>query len=129
MKHIDYIKYIDTVLKAYPSSKIVYIPHRQEVMSDILEYHLYQHKNVEILVPDVPIELYFLENGIEPTNVISFMTTALFVIKKMFPTSNPRYIEIDTSPYTEFHQKNIQLIYDNYKKEGIEKFESHHQKV
>lgn len=128
MHTFDYIRYLDKIFECYSDKKIVYIPHRVEPMSDWFQYILYTKKNVSIKHIDMPIELYFLKNNIVPTEVISFMTTALFTIKKIFPESKPLYIEIDTSLYTQFHQENIQLIYDNYQKEGIEKFNCKHVK-
>ena len=122
MHTFEYIRYLDKVFECYSDRKIVYIPHRVEPMSEWFQYILYKHKNLTILYLDMPVELFFLKNGIVPTKVISFMTTALFSIQKIFPQSSPQYIEIDTSLYTQYHQENIQLIYDNYKKNDIEKF-------
>ena len=122
MHTFEYIRYLDKVFECYSNRNIIYIPHRVEPMSDWFQYILYKKKNVSILYLDVPIELYFLKNNIQPREIVSFMTTALFTIQKMFPQSRPKYIEIDTTQYSEYHQENIQLIYDNYKKEHIEKF-------
>ena len=122
MHTFEYIRYLDKVFECYSDRKIVYIPHRVEPMSEWFQYILYKHKNLTILYLDMPVELFFLKNSIMPTKVISFMTTALFTIQKIFPQSSTQYIEIDTSLYTQYHQENIQLIYDNYKKNGIEKF-------
>lgn len=121
MNTFDYIRYLDTVIECYSDRKIVYIPHRAEPMSEWFHYILYS-KHISIKYLDMPVELFFLKNHIVPGEVISFMTTALFTLQKIFPTLTPKYIEIDTSPYTQYHQENIKLIYDNYKKNGIEKF-------
>ena len=122
MHTFDYIRYLDSIFKCYSNRQIVYIPHRTEIMSDWFQYILYSKENVSIVYPDMPIELYFLKKHIMPTTVISFITTALFTIKKIFPLSSIKYIKINTTQYTKHHQENIQLIYDNYKKDGIEKF-------
>lgn len=123
MSTVEYIKYLENVFTYYKQKNIIYIPHRSEVLSDLFEYVLHKQNNVSILHPNMPIELYFMKKGVFPSIVIAFASSALFTIQKIFPESKLAYIEIDTSPYTAFHQENIQLIYDNYKKEGIEKFE------
>lgn len=122
METSTYIEYLTEILYKFQDKDKVYIPHRTETISEELGYLLFQNK-VLILHINSPIELFFMNHGINPIYIYSFMSSALFTIQKMFPDSKPKYIEIDTSPYTEFHQKNIQLIYDNYKKDGIEKFE------
>ena len=121
MKPSDYIDYLKDVLDKHKNKEIVYIPHRTEQISEELGFLLYS-KKVLILHINSPIEIFFMNHGINPVDVYSFMSSALFTINKMFPESKPKYIEIDTSPYSEFHQENIQLIYDNYQKAGIEKF-------
>ncbi len=121
MESSDYIGYLKDVLNKHKNKEIVYIPHRTEQIGEELGYLLYSRK-VLILHINSPIEIFFMNHGINPVDVYSFMSSALFTISKMFPKSKPKYIEIDTSPYSEFHQENIQLIYDNYKKDGIEKF-------
>lgn len=116
-----YIEYIRNVLNQHKNKEIVYIPHRTEKIGEKLGYLLYTYK-VLILHINSPVEIFFMNNGINPIEIYSFMSSALFTIKKMFPLSKPQYIEIDTSPYSEFHRENIQLIYNNYKKDGIEVF-------
>ncbi len=122
METSTYIEYLTEILHKFKNKDKVYIPHRTEQIGEELGYLLYSNK-VLILHINSPIEIFFMNHSINPEYVFSFMSSALFTIKKMFPSSKPEYIEIDTSPYSEFHQKNIQLIYDNYKKDGIEKFE------
>ncbi len=121
METSNYIGYLKHVLYKHKNKEIVYIPHRTEQIGEELGYLLYSNK-VLILHINSPIEIFFMNHGINPIDIYAFMSSALFTIKKMFPESKPKYIEIDTSPYTEFHQGNIQLIYDNYKKDGIKKF-------
>ena len=123
METSDYLGYLKEVLDKHKNRELVYIPHRTEQIGEELGYLLYLNK-VLILHINSPIEIFFMNHGINPINIYAFMSSALFTINKMFPSSKPKYIKIDTSPYSEFHQKNIQLIYDNYKKDGIEKFES-----
>lgn len=74
-----YIFYIQTIIEKYKDKKIVYIPHRTE----ILHYEIKQleSENFEILFPNLPVEIYFLKLNILPFEIISFHSTALYTLK------------------------------------------------
>jgi len=122
MSTFEYIQAMKEVLDCYPNHQFVYIPHRQEYFSDVFSIFLLQQKNLTVKKLNIAIEIYFLQKGIVPHQVFSFTSTALFVLKKIFPKTKIQYIEIDTTFLSAFHQENIQLIYENYKKDGIKKF-------
>ncbi len=115
-----YLDYMQNIFDYYKDREIIYIPHRVEPISNTFIQLISTYKNVSILEIDDPIEFYFMNNNIYPQDVASFMTSALFNLKKIFPQSRVKAFEVNQDSLTEFHQNNIQLIYENYKKENIE---------
>ena len=97
----EYFNYLDLVISLY-NEKIVYIPHRTEIISDKL--NSYKSDKFEIREINMPIELYFLQNNKYPTHIISFMTTAFFTLKKLYPKSNFSYIYIPNSKILKNHE-------------------------
>lgn len=81
-----YMHYLNQIVQKYPEKKIIYIPHRSEnILDEIkeLESQKFQiHKN------EIPIELFFLSKGIYPSNIASFISTALYTLSTIFPDSN-----------------------------------------
>ncbi|CAA6825439.1 MAG: Unknown protein [uncultured Sulfurovum sp.] len=79
-----YLNYLKIILCKYKDYKIVYIPHRAESLEKIKRITILVDK---ILVPDTNIELYLLENKKNLSHVVSFVSTALYSIRKLLPTS------------------------------------------
>lgn len=85
---------------------VIYIPHGRDKDDHIKV--ICEELNVEYRVLDVCIELYLLQNKINPVTVCGFASSALFTIKRLFPASivynvqilssipNPEYVEIDS---------------------------------
>ncbi len=96
----DYFLYIDKILSSV-NEKIIYIPHRTEVISERLK--LYESELFEIKNLNMPVEMYFLENKIYPLHVVSFMTTAFFTLKKLFSKTKFSYVYIPRSKILERH--------------------------
>jgi len=96
----DYFLYIDKIV-SLADKKIIYIPHRTEVISDRLK--LYESNIFEIKNINMPVEMYFLENNIYPLHVVSFMTTAFFTLKKLFSKTKFSYVYIPSSKILERH--------------------------
>lgn len=81
MKRGRYIEYLKRIKSRY-AKKIIYMPHRHEVISDELkalfdDTFVLQHN-------DIPIEIYFLEKNIYPSHIISFTSSALFNLDKIY---------------------------------------------
>lgn len=77
--------YLDCIkkIKSISNKQIIYIPHKGESgLSKVLSL---VDDTFEVKHIDIPIELYFLENKIEPTHVVSFFTTAFFTLKLFYP--------------------------------------------
>jgi len=113
-----YIQYLAHIFKYYSDySKIIYIPHRAEekkLIKRIKNSNL-SHK-LTVLNIDMPIELYVLENNIEIKHVSSFISTALFTLKKMYPEA---IVDSVLIPIPEDQEKNVSLIYNQFKNDSI----------
>jgi hypothetical protein len=101
LKEDDYFYYLEHILSIY-SQKIIYIPHRTEIISKRL--HSYISEKFEIRDINMPIELYFLQNAIYPNHIISFMTTAFFTLQKLYINTTLSYIYIPTNKILERQQ-------------------------
>lgn len=114
-----YIQYLKKIFKYYKGRKIIYIPHRSESLSPALQTMLLKY-DIEILFINMPIELYFIKNHIDPVDIGTFLSSALFTMNILFDNLNPKAFEINLDQLDELHQKNIKLVYDNYLSEEIE---------
>lgn len=113
-----YIQYLAHIFKYYSDySKIIYIPHRAEEKKMIkrIKSSNLSHK-LTVLNIDMPIELYVLENNIEIKHVSSFISTALFTLKKMYPEA---IVDSVLIPIPEDQEKNVSLIYNQFKNDSI----------
>ncbi len=111
---------LNKVVKSNKDKKIIYIPHREDKES--LKIVKKIDKNIEILELDKPIERYFLENGIEPKNIISFSSTALTTTKILFKNCNVEYIK-NRKPNLKLNDmKNLDFIYKYFEKSNIKEF-------
>ncbi len=116
LKEDDYFECIDNIIKTI-STKIVYIPHRTEKINN--RHKSYINNNFEIRDINMPVELYFLEQNIEPYSIISFMTTAFFTLKKIYPNTKYGYYYISSSKILQ-RKQDVQRAYDKVKSLGIE---------
>ncbi len=118
MKKGKYIEYLQKI-KSHYSKKIIYMPHRHEIISDELK-ELFD-ENFVLQYNDIPIEIYFLEKNIYPSHIISFTSSALFNLDKIYQKAQIDAIIIHEkdlikmhdfvkSCYQFFHQLDIQLI-------------------
>lgn len=112
----DYFYYIDKTIAAFPNKKIIYIPHRNENISDRLKS--YESDKFAINILNLPVELYFLKNNIYPHHIISFLTTSLFTLKPLYPETLLNYIYISQEKILERH-KDVEGVYDFIKSQKI----------
>ncbi|MEA2019528.1 MAG: hypothetical protein U9N59_13900 [Campylobacterota bacterium] len=112
-----YISYLESIFDLYSDfSKIVYVPHRAEDTNIINIIQNKYSKQIVILEPKMPIELYIMENKLNINNIASFLSTALFSIKKLIPNIN---IDVYSIPVPLGDKKNVSLIYKILKKTNI----------
>lgn len=89
-KYVMHIKnFIDKV-----NNKIIYMPHRSEVISPELKTLLDKHK-IGVKNNNMPIELYFLTHKITPYAIVSFCTSAFFTLKFLYPETQYKFIYYD----------------------------------
>ncbi len=101
MKQGKYIEYLKRV-KSHYSDKIIYMPHRHEIISDELKA-LFDEEFV-LQYNDIPIEIYFLEKKIYPKHIVSFTSSALFNLEKIYAKAQIDAIII--------HQKDLIKMHD-----------------
>lgn len=82
MKFDDYVDTLKTCRKS-DDDELLYIAHRgeTEVFHEQLRREL---KNINIVVPDLPIELWLIKNNILPEKMYSFCSTAVYTIPLIF---------------------------------------------
>jgi len=103
----DYFYYLDSI-KSMFDKKIIYIPHRTEVIDERM--NRYKSDDFEILEIDVPVELYFMNQKINPYHIVSFLTTALFTLKKLYKKTKYSYIYIPSDKILE-RKEDVENIY------------------
>ncbi|NEW61142.1 hypothetical protein GSY74_07595, partial [Sulfurovum sp. bin170] len=112
----DYLIYI---FEYYHDKKVLFVPHRLEKIDNEIANYIDESDRINLLIPDESIELYFLNNHIYPNEVASFITSALFNIRKLFPDTDTKAFRIDTEFLDKSHRKNIELIYKYYQNEDV----------
>ncbi len=90
-----YLCYLQQIADKYSNQKIIYMPHRAEILHE--ELHHLENDNFTIMTNTMPIELYFLVNKIYPKHVISFFTSALYTLDVLFSKSKIESFYIDPS--------------------------------
>jgi len=115
MPNSTYVSFILQIVSYYKSDNInfIYVPHRSEDPCIVSSLTL---NNCEILVPNIPFEIYLLENNIDISHLASFFSSALFTVKVLFP-----HIKVESFQMPFNHQKrnDIEVIYDTIRKEKI----------
>jgi len=83
------VKVLETIIQnirnKYLQTEIIYIPHGKDTSFGVK--HLCKQYHVEYKKLDVPVELYFVDEHI-PIAIYSFMSSALYSLKQMFPNSD-----------------------------------------
>lgn len=86
-----YVSYIKKVIERYDGD-IIYMPHRAEIISDDLK--ALENDNFVFRENKGPIELMFIEKGIYPFRIISFFSSALFTLDRIFPDTSIEALNI-----------------------------------
>lgn len=77
-----YIKFLNKIKNKFPKKDIVYILHRRETSDQIKK--IKQQTELNIKKNKYIIEIDFFMNEITPTHVVSYVSTALFTLKKLY---------------------------------------------
>jgi len=119
-----YINSIKNIINS-TSQNIIYIPHKgEDKNSKVLSL---ESTKFRILPINIPIELYFLENKIEPKHLISFFTTAFFTLKLFYPKTKFQAIYFNSNLILQ-KAKIIESHYKFIKDIGIEYIDYAHKK-
>lgn len=92
----NYVGNLEKLIKS-SNKKIVYIPHRGEKKDFLLLLSSLKNPLLTILEIGMPIELYFLQNGIYPSRVISYYSTALTTLDIIYDDCEINPIRIPES--------------------------------
>lgn len=110
--------YLYKIVNKFGDKKIFYIPHRAQTKDEINNIRL-MNKNIKILEINMPVERYFLDNGIYPKHVISYISTALTTTKILFPECTTNYIRIQKPNFNLSDMHYLDIIYDYFEKDNI----------
>lgn len=92
ISHVTYIDYIQKILRYY-EHKIIYIPHRAEIVSEDLKALQNDHFTIQDI--NQPIELEFISLKKYPKQICSFYSSALFTLNILYPESKITAFEIE----------------------------------
>lgn len=110
--------YLYKIVNKFGDKKIFYIPHRSQTKDEINNIRL-MNKNIKILEINMPVERYFLDNGIYPKYVISYISTALTTTKILFPECNVNYTKIKNPNLHLNDMKYLDYLYYYFEKDQI----------
>ena len=115
----NYIKYLKKILQHYISQPIIYVPHRHEQKEDLEVIKKHFH-DTDFIIQNFngAIEVELLIHKIAPYVIVSFFTSALFNLKKIFTTSNIVAVYIEPKDIINRH-KAIESCYISLKEEKI----------
>lgn len=120
MEPSAYLGYVKKFIDQHQDKKIIYVPHRSETVTDLYKELL--SDKFQIQPSQGPIELILITQNIYPTMIVSFFSSALFNLEKIFEDSAIIAIRIDTTTfpldkkqivddcYSAFKQTNVQTI-------------------
>lgn len=111
IKPDEYYSYLKKIILYYKNKNLLYLPHRNEDIHLLLK----NIPNIEILETNVPIELYFLLNKINPRHIASFYSTALESLKIIYDVDNVDSFVINDKLLSVNHKKIIKDQYAHYR--------------
>ena len=89
----SYRSSLKSIIEKY-NKKLIYIPHRGESKEKIEFLSELNNESFSIKDIDMPVELFFLNNNIYPTHVISYYSTALATLSLIYEDSIINYIKM-----------------------------------
>lgn len=112
MSEEKYFKYLDSIMNKFNNEYIIYVPHRGEDV-DKLERIERRFKNLGIKYYGYPIELIGVVDEFIPCKVISFYSTALYTMNKLYGCESIAF-KFDYSK--SIYSKSIDIVYKYYAK-------------
>ncbi len=112
-----YVSYIQQIINNCPDKKIIYFPHRNELITKERQELVTQ--NFIIFRPELPVELHFLLNNIYPMHIASFYSTALYTLKQFYSDATiTAYVIPEEDHFVS--QKTLQECYNTFKATAID---------
>jgi len=110
----DYVNVLEAISRFY-NKKIIYTPHRSESKNLQKSIDSIDSNLLEVIKPNIPIELYFLKQNIYPRMIVSYFSTALSTLKIIYDEIDIKVIKI---PYEKIKNKKYynDFLEDYYKK-------------
>lgn len=120
IKEEYYFQYLDKIFEYFTNETLSYIPHRNE--SEIKLRTIENRYNIQITQPNKCIELSLCE--IKPKLISSFYSSALDTIDNIFDRRIPiKSFLIPSEAISKKHRKEIESVYENYRKRLSDSFE------
>jgi len=94
----DSYKVLEKLMDRLQGEEVIYMAHRGE-SAEKLEY-IREKYNIDVVKNDFPIELYGLYADKLPKSVVSFFSTALYSLQKIYPEIEVKLYRIDTTMFT-----------------------------
>lgn len=88
----SYIGNLEKIMRK--NKKVIYIPHRAETEKALIRLSAIEGPLFTIKEIGIPIELYFLQNSIYPTSLISYYSTALTTLGIIYNECDVKAIQI-----------------------------------
>lgn len=113
MSESEYIFLLGNIFKSFPNEKIVYVGHRGENQGKLKK--ITEMYNIEVILPEYPIELICLYETEIPKKVVSFFSTALMSLSIIFENE----IEVISYKFNyskSKYKKNLDEFYKYYEK-------------
>ena len=119
-RYITDDKYVESIHNLVKNStkKVIYIPHRGESQKLKSLICSMDSPNFSVIDINMPVELYFLENKIYPTNVVAYFSTALITLKRIYSDCEISFIPISLD--NDFNNI-LKNIYDIFNKENLKR--------
>lgn len=125
IKKRDYINLLERIFKKYTDEKkkIIYLAHRRENLEKFTKLKAMFDSQLEVVAPDVPVEIYFLQKKENPVNLAGLGSTALFTLSKMYQPNELISFKVPRSILAENTVESTEIINDYYANFGNIKFE------
>lgn len=109
---------LNKIVTEFIDKKIFYIPHRAQSKEEVKMISLISD-NIKILEVNKPVERYFIDNGIYPKHVISYISTGLTTIKILFSECNVNYIRLKKPNLDLKDMSYVNYLYFYFEKDNI----------
>ncbi|GAQ14819.1 hypothetical protein MODO_2511 [Myroides odoratimimus] len=107
-------KYFTHLSSREQKLKIYYLPHRFENVDQLEE--IINKFNITIIEHETIIEIYMLKNGITPSKIASFYSTALYSLKAIFTSADVEFLRIPKEKLNDSFKEKVSLVQDLYEK-------------